>query len=105
MPHLSLVLFYINLVAEDDEREVLRVMRARLNKELIPPAVKCLERLGAIHVVHEYAAVCTSIERDAKRLEALLTRGVPQLGADARRCVSMSWQQRDRRNCERLAPA
>jgi hypothetical protein len=43
--YLTLVLFYVNLVAENDEREVLGVVRARLYKELIPPAVESLETL------------------------------------------------------------
>lgn len=77
--YLTFVLLNVNLVAEDNERKVLWVMGASLNKELIAPAVKSLKRFRAVDVVYEYTAVCASIEGDAKRLETLLTRSVPQL--------------------------
>ena len=64
--YLSLVLLHINLVAEDDEGEVLRVMWTSLNEELVPPAVESLERLGAVDVVDEYTAVRAAIERNAQ---------------------------------------
>jgi hypothetical protein len=41
--YLALVLLNVNLVPQYNKREVLRVMWARLNKELVPPTVKCLE--------------------------------------------------------------
>lgn len=50
-----------------------------MDKKLVPPAVQSLERLGAVYVVHEDAAVRAAIERDTERLEALLARGVPKL--------------------------
>ena len=77
--HLSLVLLNINLIAEDHEREVLWVMWAGLDKELIAPAVKCLKRFRAVDIVYEYTTVCASIEGDTKRLETFLTRSIPQL--------------------------
>ena len=43
MTHLPLVLLYINLVAENDEGEVLGVVRAGLDEEFVTPAVKRLE--------------------------------------------------------------
>ena len=43
MTHLPLVLLYINLVAEDDEGEVLGVVRAGLDEEFVTPAVERLE--------------------------------------------------------------
>ena len=60
--YLTLALLHINLVPQHDEGEVLRVMWARLNQEFVPPAVKCFERLRTVHVVDQYAAVCTTVE-------------------------------------------
>jgi hypothetical protein len=37
--NLSLILFNINLIAKHNEGEVLRIMWACLDKELVPPAV------------------------------------------------------------------
>jgi hypothetical protein len=54
-------------------------MWACLDEEFITPAIECLERLGTIHIVHEYAAIRTTIERHPKRLEPFLTCGIPQL--------------------------
>lgn len=44
-PYLSLVLLDIDLIPEDDKGEVLWVMGARLDEELVPPAVQRLEAL------------------------------------------------------------
>jgi hypothetical protein len=51
-----------------------------LDKEFIAPTVKSLKRFRTVHIVHENTAICASVESDAKRLEALLTRSIPQLG-------------------------
>lgn len=75
--YLSLVLLHINLVPQHDEREVLGVMRAGLDKELVAPAVEGLERFRAVHVIHEHATVCATVEGDTERLETLLACGVP----------------------------
>lgn len=75
--YLTLVLLHVNLVSQDNEGEIFRIMWARLDEELIAPTVKCLERLGTVHVVYEDATVGTSVERHTERLEALLTGGVP----------------------------
>lgn len=61
-PHLSLVLFDVNLVAQYNEGEVLGVMRAGLDEELVPPAIESFERLCAVHIIDEYAAVGTPVE-------------------------------------------
>ena len=79
---MTFTLLQINLVAEHDEREVLRVVWARLDEELISPAVESLERLGAVNVVDEYTAVRAAVEGNTQRLEALLPRRVPQLRLD-----------------------
>ena len=57
-------------------------MWARLDEELISPAVESLERLGAVNVVDEYTAVRAVVEGNTQRLEALLPRRVPQLRLD-----------------------
>jgi hypothetical protein len=37
--HLSFALLNINLVTQDNEGEILWIMGARLNQELVPPAI------------------------------------------------------------------
>ncbi len=76
---LTLALLHINLVPEHNEREVLRVVWAGLDKELVAPAVEGLEGLGAVDVVHEHAAIRPTVECHPQRLETFLTRGIPQL--------------------------
>jgi len=61
---LSLVLLDINLIAKNNKREVVWIVWICLNKEFVPPAVKCLEALGAVDVVYKYAAISTAIECD-----------------------------------------
>ena len=76
---LPLILLHIDLVAQHDEGEVLGVPGAGLDEKLVPPTVQGLERLGAVDVVNEDAAVCTAVERDTEGLESLLTGSIPQL--------------------------
>lgn len=52
-------------------------MRARLNKELVPPRIECLKRFRTVDVVYEYATIGTPIEGNTERLETLLSGGVP----------------------------
>lgn len=61
---MSLVILDINLVAKNNKWEVVWIVWICLNKEFVPPAVKCLEALGTIDVVYKYAAISTAIERD-----------------------------------------
>jgi len=75
--HLSLALFHVNLIAKNDEGEILGVMRTCLDQELVSPAVQSLKRLQAVHVVDQYATVCATVEGHTERLEAFLTGGVP----------------------------
>lgn len=75
--YLTLALFHVNLVAEHDEREVLRVVWACLDEELVTPAIERLKGLGAVHIVDEHAAVRPTVESHPKRLEPFLTRRVP----------------------------
>lgn len=77
--YLALVLLHIYLIAKDDEREVLWIVWAGLDEELVPPAVKRLEGLGTVHIVYENAAIGTTIERNPERLKALLTSCIPEL--------------------------
>lgn len=44
------------------KRKVLRVSRASLYQELVSPAIQGIEALRIIDIVHEYAAVGSSIE-------------------------------------------
>ena len=71
--------FDIDLVAENDEREVLRVARRRLDEELLSPWLQVLETLRGVHIVHKHTAVSTTVERNAERLETFLTGSIPDL--------------------------
>ena len=77
--YLPLILLHIDLVAQHDKWEVLRIPGAGLDKELVPPTVQGLERLGAVDVVNEDTAVRTAVERDTEGLESFLSGSVPQL--------------------------
>lgn len=77
--YLALVFLHIYLIAENNERKVLWVVWAGLNEELVSPAVERFKRLGTVHIVNEDATVGSTIERDAERLEALLTSRIPKL--------------------------
>jgi len=66
LSHLTFVLLDVNLVAKDDEREVVGIMRAGLDEELVSPAVQHLKRLGIVHVIHEDAAIRPSVVGDAQ---------------------------------------
>ena len=76
---LSLILLHIDLVAQHDKGEVLGVPGASLDEEFVPPTVQSFERLGAVDVVDEDAAVCAAVECDTERLESLLASSIPQL--------------------------
>jgi hypothetical protein len=76
------VLAHVDLVAEHDEGESVRVARGGLDEELVAPGVEGLEGLGAVDIIDEHAAVGAPVEGDAERLEALLARGVPELQGD-----------------------
>ena len=78
-PDLPLSFLDINLVSKHNEGEILGIMGTGLDQELISPTIESFERLGAVHVVYEYTAVCTTVEGDTERLETLLTRSIPQL--------------------------
>lgn len=55
------------------------IPRRGLDQELVSPAVQRLEALGVVDVVHQNAAVGSSVECDAQRLESLLSGSVPEL--------------------------
>lgn len=68
------------------ERKVLGIARRSLNQELVSPAVESIETLGVVDIKHQHAAVGTSVECNAQRLEALLTSRVPKLGPSQHVC-------------------
>lgn len=72
----------IDLVADDDEGEVVGVVGGRLDEELISPAVEVLKGLGDVHVEHKDAAVSAAVEGDAETLETLLAGSIPDLHGD-----------------------
>lgn len=72
----------IDLVADDDEGEVVGVMRGSLDEELVSPAVEVLEGLGDVDVEDEDAAVSATVEGNTETLETLLTGSIPDLHGD-----------------------
>jgi hypothetical protein len=91
--YLPLVLLDVNLIPEDDEREVFGVLRVGLDEELVPPRIEGLKGFGRVDVVDEDTAVGSTIERDTEGLEAFLTGGIPELGARECKCA----RQQERR--------
>jgi len=77
--YLTLAFLHIYLVTQDDKGKVVRIMRTGLDKEFIAPTVKSLERFRTVHIIYQNTAICASVKGDTKRLEALLTRSIPQL--------------------------
>jgi len=60
--YLALAILNIDLVAQDDEGEVLGIMGTGLDEELIAPAIQGLEGFGAVHVIDQHAAVSPAVE-------------------------------------------
>jgi len=77
--HLTLAFLHIYLIPQDDKGKVVRIVRTGLDKEFIAPTVKSFERFRTVHIIYQNAAICASVKGDTKRLEALLTRSIPQL--------------------------
>lgn len=80
--HLCLVSFHsliTHATTKTYERESLRIHRARLYQEFVPPTIQRLETLRVIDIVHQNAAVGASIEGNTQRLEALLSCRIPDL--------------------------
>mmetsp|Transcript_19291 Transcript_19291/g.54011 ORF Transcript_19291/g.54011 Transcript_19291/m.54011 type:complete len:202 (-) Transcript_19291:22-627(-) len=77
--HSRVAAIHVNLVAQSHEGEVVWVLRVRLYQELVAPVVQILKGLCVVDVVHEYATVCTPVERNSQGLEALLSCCVPNL--------------------------
>jgi hypothetical protein len=77
--NLAFAFLDVYLISQYHEREVLRIMRASLNKKFVAPAVECLEGLRAIHIIDKHTTVCSTVECDTERLETFLTSGVPEL--------------------------
>ena len=75
--YLSLILFNVNLVAQNDKWEALRIMRTGLDEKFISPAVKSLKRLCIVDIVNEDTTVGASIECNSERLKSLLPSGIP----------------------------
>lgn len=59
------------------------VVVARLKKKLVPPGFEVLKGLLSIYIVHQNAAVRSSIKRDTKALEPFLSSCVPDLRASS----------------------
>ena len=82
LANTALTLRLVDLVSEDNEREVFGVAGHGLDQELLAPAVELTERLLVGDVVHQHAGVGAAVEGDAQTLEALLASSVPDLHGD-----------------------
>ena len=69
----------VDLVAEHDKGEVVRVAGRGLDEELVAPALKRLEGFCAVDVKDEYAAIGAAVKGHAERLEPFLAGRVPEL--------------------------
>ena len=76
--YLSIDLF-VGLVSEDEEREVVRVLRVRFHEEVLAPERQVLKASRVRDVIDEHACLCTSVECDAQTLISLLASRVPDL--------------------------
>lgn len=69
----------VSLVSQHDEGEAGWVLRFGLDQKLLPPALQGRETGSGCDIEHQYAAVGSSVERSAQRLEPLRPRCVPHL--------------------------
>lgn len=53
----------INLVTDDDKREVLWISRTGLDEEFISPAIQSLESVWHGDIKHKNTTICSSVER------------------------------------------
>lgn len=80
LPGVDLALLLaIDFVAEDHERERLGVLRGCVVDETLFPLGQIFEGFLARDVIDQHAAVGSSVESVAERLELLLARGIPDL--------------------------
>ena len=56
-----------------------RVPGTGLDEEFIPPTIQSLKTLRVVHIVHENAAIGSTIKRHSKRLKSFLTSRIPNL--------------------------
>ena len=79
--HLAII-YSINLVTKEYERESLHIVRTGVLNEAILPFVESIKACRVSQVISECAAVSTTVECEAERLELLLTGRVPNLKRD-----------------------
>lgn len=72
----------VQFVAQDYERELLRLLHISVVDELLLPVAQVEKTLVVVHAEGEQAAVRAAIERSPEAAEALLARGVPDLQGD-----------------------
>lgn len=78
-----LALRHVQLVAQDQEGEVVGVLDVGVEAELLLPVGQVAEALAVVQAEGEQAAVGAAVERRAEAAEALLPRRVPDLQGDA----------------------
>ena len=70
------------------EGEALWIARGGLDEELVAPAIEGVKTLGVVNVINKDAAVCTTVEGNAQRLETLLASSIPQLISVSITCIT-----------------
>lgn len=79
MTYCSFGLIHINLIAEYNKREMIRVLRAGLNQKFIAPWIKRFETFRVVHIENQDAAVCATIKGHTKWLKTFLAGSIPYL--------------------------
>ena len=69
----------ISFIADDHERERIRLHDHRLFEEAALPYLELVKRAAVSYIVHEEAAVGAAVEGSAEGLIALLASRVPDL--------------------------
>lgn len=69
----------VSLVAQYNEGEVRWVLRLTLDQKLLPPPLQGRETSSGCDIKHQHAAVGSSVQRCAQRLEPLCACCVPDL--------------------------
>jgi len=73
------LILQVNLVAQNNKREVIGIAWSGLNEELITPAIKVFKCLCDIDIENENTTISTTIECDTQALETFLACSIPNL--------------------------
>ena len=77
-------MLFVYFVTQENKGEALDVVRTCVLYESVLPFIKVFEALRICDIVHEAAAVCTSVEGVTEGLELLLAGCIPDLEGHSR---------------------